>query len=263
MDELLRVENIHRRFGGLRVLNGVNLSVAEGERLAIIGPNGAGKTTLFNIIGGELAPGLGRIILGGEDVTRRPAHERVSRGLARTFQTNNLFLGLSVFENVRLAVQRRQGAAFRVLQLASALTEVSSETAGLLARVGLQERHLALARDLSYGEQRQLEVALALAGRPRLLLLDEPTAGMSPAETASMVELIRSFPRDVTLLIIEHDMDVVFAIADRIAVLHYGEVLADGRPDEVRNDPNVLAVYLGTSSAFNVQRSALTSNIQG
>ncbi len=246
MDELLRVENIHRRFGGLRVLNGVNLSVAEGERLAIIGPNGAGKTTLFNIIGGELAPGLGRIILGGEDVTRRPAHERVSRGLARTFQTNNLFLGLSVFENVRLAVQRRQGAAFRVLQLASALTEVSSETAGLLARLGLQERHLALARDLSYGEQRQLEVALALAGRPRLLLLDEPTAGMSPAETASMVELIRSFPRDVTLLIIEHDMDVVFAIADRIAVLHYGEVLADGRPHEVRNDPNVLAVYLGT-----------------
>jgi branched-chain amino acid transport system ATP-binding protein len=253
--DALRVDDVRRHFGGLRALNGVTLAVRDGERLAVIGPNGAGKTTLFNVIAGELPPTAGRINLGGEDVTRRRPYDRVARGLARTFQKNNLFLGLSVFENARLAVQRRRGAGFRILVPAARLVEVNEETIELLARLGLAERAATPARELSYGEQRQLEVAVALACRPRILLLDEPTAGMSPAETVEMVELIKALPREVTLLIIEHDMDVVFAIADRVVVLHYGEVLAEGTPESVRNDPNVLAVYLGTSPGFKVQGS--------
>ena len=246
MTDLLRVDGAERRFGGLRALNGVTLAVRQGERLAVIGPNGAGKTTLFNVIAGELAPTAGRIVFDGQDVTRLRPHQRAMRGLARTFQKNNLFLGLSVLENVRLAVQRRRGHGFRVIRPATALGDVTEEALGLLGQLGLGDRQATLARDLSYGEQRQLEVAIALACRPRLLLLDEPTAGMSPAETVDMIELIRALPREITLLIIEHDMDVVFAIADRIVVLHYGEVLAEGPPEEVRNNPQVLAVYLGT-----------------
>ena len=250
MTELLRIAGVQRRFGGLRALNGVTLAVGEGERLALIGPNGAGKTTLFNLIAGELAPTAGQIVFDGQNVTRLRPHQRAVRGLARTFQKNNLFLGLSVLENVRLAVQRRRGQGFRVTRPASALGEVTDEALDLLGRLELRDRQAMPARGLSYGEQRQLEVAVALACRPRLLLLDEPTAGMSPAETAGMIDLVRSLPREITLLIIEHDMDVVFAIADRIVVLHYGEVLAEGRPEEVRNNPDVLAVYLGTGDGY-------------
>ena len=246
MTELLRIAGVQRRFGGLRALNGVTLAVGEGERLAVIGPNGAGKTTLFNVIAGELPPTGGEIVFDGQDVTRLRPHQRVQRGLARTFQKNNLFLGLSVFENVRLAVQRRRGQGFGLVRPAAALRDVTDEALELLGELGLRERQATPARDLSYGEQRQLEVAVALACRPRLLLLDEPTAGMSPVETAHMIELVRRLPREITLLIIEHDMDVVFAIADRIVVLHYGELLAEGPPEVVRNNPEVLAVYLGT-----------------
>jgi branched-chain amino acid transport system ATP-binding protein len=254
--DVLRVEEVHRRFGGLRALNGVDLSVGVGERLAVIGPNGAGKTTLFNIIAGDLAPTAGRIVFDGQDVTRHRPYDRAAHGLARTFQKNNLFLGLSVLENVRLAVQRRQGITFQVLTPAASYQDVLEETAEVLARLYLEERQDTLARDLSYGEQRQLEVAVALACRPSLLLLDEPTAGMSPAETVGMVNLIKTLPREVTLLIIEHDMDVVFAVADRISVLHYGEVLAEGSPQDVRNNPEVLAVYLGTSAEANHRGTA-------
>ena len=257
MADLLRVADVHRHFGGLRALNGVDLAVRPGERLAVIGPNGAGKTTLFNVIAGELPPTSGRIVLDGEDVTRLPPHERARRGLARTFQKNNLFLGLSVFENVRLVVQRRRGQSFRPFASAAGLADVGAETAELLARLELSARRDHPARDLSYGEQRQLEVAIALACRPRLLLLDEPTAGMSPAETADMVELVKALSRELTVLIIEHDMDVVFALADRIAVLHYGELLAEGPPEDVRNNPNVLAVYLGTTEESELGRLRL------
>jgi branched-chain amino acid transport system ATP-binding protein len=255
--DLLRVEEVHRRFGGLRAVNGVTLGVRSGERLAVIGPNGAGKTTLFNIVAGELGPSSGRIVLAGEDVTRRRPDERVARGLARTFQKNNLFLGLSVFENVRVAVRRRRGVGLRLFSSAAGLGDVADEVEELLGRLGLLDRRDAAARDLSYGEQRQLEVAIALACRPRLLLLDEPTAGMSPAETADMVELVKALSRELTVLIIEHDMDVVFALADRIAVLHYGELLAEGPPEDVRNNPNVLAVYLGTTEESELGRLRL------
>ena len=255
--DLLRVEEVHRRFGGLRAVNGVTLGVRSGERLAVIGPNGAGKTTLFNIVAGELGPSSGRIVLAGEDVTRRRPDERVARGLARTFQKNNLFLGLSVFENVRLAVRRRRGVGLRLFSSAAGLGDVADEVEELLGRLGLLDRRDAAARDLSYGEQRQLEVAMALACRPRLLLLDEPTAGMSPAETADMSAMIAGLPREVTLLIIEHDMDVVFQIADRIAVLHYGELLAEGPPEAVRNNPQVLAAYLGTGDGAELPEGEL------
>jgi branched-chain amino acid transport system ATP-binding protein len=241
----LRVEDLRRQFGGLTALAGVSFAVAPGERRAIIGPNGAGKTTLFNLISGELPATSGRVYLDGVEVTGLPPHRLASRGLARTFQRNNLFLGLSVRENVRLAVQARRGVARQLWAPAAGLTEVAAEAERVLAELGLADRGGMMVRDLSYGEQRQLEVAIALATGPRVLLLDEPTAGMSPAETAAMVQTIAGLPAEMTLLIIEHDMDVVFALADRIMVLHYGEVLADGAPEEVKGNPRVAEVYMG------------------
>ena len=244
----LRVEGLERRFGGLTALAGVSFTVTPGERRAIIGPNGAGKTTLFNLISGELAPTSGRVYLGGVDVTGLPSHRLAALGLARTFQRNNLFLGLTVRENVRLAVQVRRGLAHRLWTPADRLADLAVEADVVLDELGLAERADVLARDLSYGEQRQLEVAVALATRPRVLLLDEPTAGMSPAETNAMTRTVAALPREMTLLIIEHDMDVVFALADRITVLHYGEVLADGEPAAVRANPRVAEVYMGVEA---------------
>jgi branched-chain amino acid transport system ATP-binding protein len=243
---VLRVEGLRRQFGGLTAVAGVSFAVAPGERRAIIGPNGAGKTTLFNLISGELPPTSGRIYLDDGDVTALPPHRLAQRGLARTFQRNNLFLGLSVRENVRLAVQARRGVARQMWAPAAGLTDLAAEADRVLGDLGLTDRASAVARDLSYGEQRQLEVAVALATSPRVLLLDEPTAGMSPAETSAMVQTIAALPAGLTLLIIEHDMDVVFALADRILVLHYGEVLAEGTPREVTGNPRVAEVYMGT-----------------
>jgi branched-chain amino acid transport system ATP-binding protein len=243
----LRVQQVSRVFGALRAVDGVTLEVACQERRAVIGPNGAGKTTLFNLITGHLPPTSGQIWLGDEDVTRLSVHARAQRGLARTFQKNNLFLGLSAYENVRLAQQRRLGLAARALRPARSYAAVAEATEKLLGQIGLLERAGVVARDLSYGEQRQLEIALALACEPRILLLDEPTAGMSPAETSRMTSLIAGLPRDITIMIIEHDMDVVFAIADRITVLHYGRLLAEGTPREVRALPSVQEAYLGTT----------------
>ncbi len=245
MSTILAVENIFRNFGGLMAVNGVSLSVAPGERRGIIGPNGAGKTTLFNLISGWLPPSQGRILLEGEDVTGLPPFRLARKGVARTFQRNNLFLGLTVFENVRLAIQHGAGISNRPLTPVRAFHEVNREAEALLQRFGLADPATRPARSLSYGEQRQLEVAIAVATQPRILLLDEPTAGMSPAETAQMVALIGQMPPNLTLLIIEHDMDVVFSLADRITVLHYGEVIAEGAPEEIKGDVRVQEVYLG------------------
>ncbi len=257
--EVLKVESLHRHFGGLRALNGVSLAVEAGERRAIIGPNGAGKTTLFNLIAGELAPTSGRILLHGRDVTGLKPNQLCSLGISRTFQKNNLFLGLTVFENVRLAVQVRQAIGRNLWSPIGRFSGCMAETSELLQRLGLWDRRDVLARNLSYGEQRQLEVAIALASRPSVLLLDEPTAGMSPAETLQMTEMIRSLPRDLTLLIIEHDMDVVFALADRITVLQNGEVLASGTPDRVKADPQVQSVYLGLADVDGPAGGAATA----
>jgi branched-chain amino acid transport system ATP-binding protein len=242
---LLSLHNICKNFAGLEVLKDVSLTVEPGERRAIIGPNGAGKTTLFNLISGELPPSAGTVQLSDREVTGLRPEQMFRLGLARTFQKNSLFLDLTTHENVRLAVQAHQRQGHQWFRPWWTFDDVNQRTRQVLERAGLWSRQLDLAKNLSYGEQRQLEMAIALAGEPRLLLLDEPTAGMSVAETASSVETIRSLPRDLTLLIIEHDMDTVFALADRITVLDHGQVIANGSPDEVRRDPQVRAVYLG------------------
>jgi branched-chain amino acid transport system ATP-binding protein len=246
---LLAVENVTRYFGALGALRGVSFSVDRAERRAIIGPNGAGKTTLFNLITGALAASAGRIVFDGAAITGLPPHQVARRGLSRSFQRNNLFPALSVLENLRLAAAARERGSYdllgsvRRLALPLARAREVAEAVGLAGRLDVQ------ASRLSHGEQRQLEIGLALATAPALLLLDEPTAGMSPEETHRMTDLLLRLPRSMTLLIIEHDMDVVFSLADRITVLHGGQVLADGPPETVRADPRVDEVYLGTGEA--------------
>jgi len=242
---LLSLERVCMNFAGVQALRDVSLTVEPGERRAIIGPNGAGKTTLFNIISGELPPTSGSVNLSGREVTKLTPERMFRLGLARTFQKNSLFLDLTTHENVRLAVQAHHRQGHHWFRPWWTFDDVNRRTQEVLERAGLWSRRLEPAKNLSYGEQRQLEMAIALAGEPTLLLLDEPTAGMSVAETASSVATIDALPRDLTLLIIEHDMDTVFALADRITVLDHGQVIADGPPDAVRKDEQVRAVYLG------------------
>jgi len=242
---LLSLNGVCKNFAGLQVLRDVTLSVEPGERRAIIGPNGAGKTTLFNIISGELPPSSGNVLLEDRDVTNLTPERMFRLGVARTFQKNSLFLQLTTEENVRLAVQAHQKQGHHWFRPWWSFEAINARTRSVLERGGLWSRRFEPAKNLSYGEQRQLEMAIALAGEPLLLLLDEPTAGMSVTETSSSVATIASLPRSLTLLIIEHDMDTVFALADRITVLDHGQVIADGEPNAVRNDPQVRAVYLG------------------
>jgi branched-chain amino acid transport system ATP-binding protein len=244
-DEALRLDGVLKTFGGLRAVDGVSLAVAPGERRALIGPNGAGKTTLFNLIAGVLPVTGGAIRLFGEDVTRAPAHRRAARGLARTFQITNLFPGLTVLENCILAVQALTPVKFSMLRPVSAYAALRERARAILAAVGLKGVVGARVANLSHGEQRQLEIALALAGQPRLLLLDEPTAGLSPAESRLMADLLARLDPAITVLMIEHDMDIALALATRVTVLHYGRVIADGTRDEVRADPQVREIYLG------------------
>jgi len=243
---VLRIDHLSHSFGSLIVTNDVSMSIEDGERHVIIGPNGAGKTSLINQIGGQLRPSAGRILLGNTDITGWPPH-RISRmGLARTFQRNNLFQNLSVIENLRLAVQARFGNPLNFITPVSRLRNLRNHVEQLMQRVHLNQG-VRLVRELSYGEQRQLEVGIALAAEPKLLLLDEPTSGMSPAETGQMINLIANLPRNLSILMIEHDMKVVFSISDRITVLNRGEVLATGTPIEIQTNNRVREVYLGIS----------------
>ncbi len=242
---LLAVEGLSRTFGAVSALDRVSFSVAPRERRAIIGPNGAGKTTLFNVITGELRPTGGHIRLEGVPIDGLAPHAVARRGISRSFQRNNLFPRLAVRENLRLAAAARAPGTWDLLgsvERRRGPLERAQEVAGV---VGLAERLDEPAGRLSYGEQRQLEVGVALATSPRLLMLDEPTAGMSPEETQRMTRMLEALPRDVTLLIIEHDMDVVGSLADRVTVLHYGEVLTEGTFAEVKADPRVYEIYLG------------------
>ena len=241
----LRIEHLNRAFGSLVVTDDVSLDIAEGERHVIIGPNGAGKTSLVNQIGGQLLPSSGRIIVAGVDITGR-SPDRISRmGVARTFQRNNLFQNLSVGENLRLALEVRIGRPLDFFRPADRNAALMERARALMAQVHLGDDGARIVRNLSYGEQRQLEIGMALASDPKVLLLDEPTSGMSPAETVRMIELIGGLPRSLAILMIEHDMKVVFSVADRVTVLYYGKILAIGTPQEIQANARVREVYLG------------------
>jgi branched-chain amino acid transport system ATP-binding protein len=246
---VLRLEGVVRRFGGIVAVDGVSFELAPEERVAVIGPNGAGKTTLFRVIAGEMRPSAGRIELLGRDVTNVPAYRRARLGLARTFQVSNLFLGLTVAENVRLAHQARERDQWRFWRPIAARDAGTQGTAEALERAGLAGRAWDRVGDLSHGEQRQLEVAMALASRPRLLLLDEPAAGLSTIERARLRALLEELPRSLPMLLIEHDMGLALGLADRVLCLHNGRPIALGRPAEVRADETVQAVYLGRTAA--------------
>jgi branched-chain amino acid transport system ATP-binding protein len=245
MEAALRLENVCRAFGGLQAVDGVSLAVGAGERRALIGPNGAGKTTLFNLISGALPCSSGRITLFGRDVTSAPAHRRAALGLARTFQITNLFPDLTVLENCLLAVQAHTPARFAMLRPVSRYGALLEGARTTLATLALESLSDAVVRNLSHGEQRQLEIALALAGGPRVLLLDEPTAGLSPAESRLMAKLLRRLDPAITVLMIEHDMDIALELSEMVTVLHYGRVIADGPREQVKADPQVKEIYLG------------------
>lgn len=239
------MQALSKNFGGLRAIHDVSLEIEEGERRAIIGPNGAGKTTLFNLISGFLFPSSGHIYLLGRDVTNLQVHQRAALGMARTFQVTNLFPKLTLFENILLGVQAIKRARFCFYRQASGFREMILETERLLKEWNLWGKREVFIKNLSYGEQRQIEVIMALAAKPRLLLLDEPTAGLSPAETASVASIIKSLPREITTILIEHDMDVAFEIAEKITVLHFGSILAEGSLEQIKGNPEVSEIYLG------------------
>ncbi len=248
-DALLRVAELTKRFGGVIASEGVALDVADGELHAIIGPNGAGKTTLIGQLTGEIAPDSGRIYFAGQDITALPTHQRSAIGMARSFQITSLFLDMTVLDNVALAVQAHAGHSFRFWTPARSERALRAPAQAALARVGLADRGNVVVADLSHGEHRQIEIAMALATRPRLLLLDEPMAGMGPEESARLVNLLRELKKEYTILLIEHDMEAVFALADRISVLVYGRVIATGTPAAIRVNPEVIQAYLGEQQA--------------
>jgi branched-chain amino acid transport system ATP-binding protein len=242
---LLCTQGLSRQFGGLAAVSDVDFAVTAGEIRAVIGPNGAGKSTLFNCLTGVLRPTAGRVVLEGQDITGLPPHAISHRGLARSYQITNILPGASVLENVRIAAQSRHHA-WSLWRHHLAYRDLVERSRQVLAAVGLDGKDDELASNLSHGEQRNLEIGIALATEPRVLCLDEPTAGMSPVETRATVELVRRIAADYTILIVEHDMEVVMGLAQTITVLHYGEILAEGTPAEIQANARVQEVYLKT-----------------
>ena len=245
----LVLEHLSRHFGGLKAVDDVSLTVQPGARHALIGPNGAGKTTLFNVISGELSATDGRISLFGADVTRLAPHQRAARGIARTFQITKLFPNLTVVENMLLACEALDRRKLAMHRAVSSYADLTQRAADLADQFGLSGLTNEFARNLSYGDQRKLEVALSLAGRPRLLLLDEPMAGLSAGESGSMQAILEQLDPAIAVLLIEHDMDIAFAFAERVTVLHQGRVLTEGHKDEVSANRGVQEIYLGMSAA--------------
>lgn len=244
-DVILETRNLYKHFGGLTVNFDCNLAVERGEIHALIGPNGAGKTTMIAQITGMLKPDGGHIFFEGQEITRLPVYRRVHRGLARTFQITSIFPQYSVLDNLALGVQARSGSSFRFWRPVRCEQTLYEEAAILAQEVGLSHQQRTIASNLSYGEQRQLEVGLALACNPKMLLLDEPMAGVGLEESAQLIDLIRRVNQRASILLVEHDMDAVFKLADRISVLVYGELIATGTPAEIRTDPRVQEAYLG------------------
>jgi branched-chain amino acid transport system ATP-binding protein len=256
MTEVLRCTGVSRAFGALRAVDGVDLTIASGARHALIGPNGAGKSTLLGLIAGGLRVTGGRILFGGHDITSEPEHRRAQRGLGQTFQHSSLFRTLTVGDNVALALQRRHGRPWLPVPQRPRWAARVDE---LRARAGLDARANDQVAALSYAECRQLEVAVALAAEPQVLLLDEPAAGMSADSTARLLNLLRGLPDDLTLVFVEHDLDLVFGLATEITVLHLGSVLTSGTPDEIRASDDVQEAYLGTRHRGELFRTEPTS----
>jgi branched-chain amino acid transport system ATP-binding protein len=244
-DPILDVRGLHKRYGAVHATQDLSIDVREGEVHALIGPNGAGKTTLMKLLSGQIQPDGGRIFLRGMDITRLPMHRRTLLGMGRSFQITQVFDHLSVEDNLALAVQAHTGHSFRFWRNVRRDPGLMASTRAALERCGLEERAEESAGSLSHGEKRQLDMGMALAGNPTLLLMDEPMAGMGPGGTVKMTELIMELKGSVSLLLVEHDMDAVFALADRITVLVYGEAIATGTPDEIRRHGGVEEAYLG------------------
>ena len=246
---VLQVQKVAKDYSGLEVLTGVDFEVGANERFAVIGPNGAGKTTLFNVISGKFPASSGKVRFKGKDISSLPAHARSRLGMSRSFQITNIFQQLSAFDNILTGVRSKQGMRYNMIRrphLDKALTEKTEE---ILERIGLAEYRDTPAQELAYGQQRALEMGVTLSCEPELVLLDEPTAGMSKKETADAIEMIGRVTKDIACVIIEHDMNVVFTLADRISVLHYGVILACGEPDDIRCNQKVKDAYLGEEEA--------------
>jgi branched-chain amino acid transport system ATP-binding protein len=244
-EPLLAIKGLSKSFGAVKANNNLSLEVKRGEIHALIGPNGAGKTTLINQIAGDLSPDSGSIFLAGKEMTCLPVHRRAHHGLARSYQITSVFPNLSVTENLLLAIQAHHGHSFRFWRRGHDVPQLQAELRPALEKVGLFERAGVLADKLSHGEKKQLEVGMALACKPQLLLLDEPMAGMGPGGTVELSKLIRNLKQQMTILLVEHDMEAIFALADRITVLVYGEVVATGTTEEIRNNLTVRQAYLG------------------
>jgi len=245
--EELKVENLSKNFGGVTVLRNISFSVtSEERRIVIIGPNGAGKTTLFNLISGELPSSGGSIHLFGRDITKMPCYRRTRLGLARTFQVSDLFPHFTLMENVLLALQAHDSCSYQMLRSRRAYAHLYEKAEDLLKELRLHEKRDYPIASLSHGETRLTEIILGIAAVPRILLLDEPTSGLTSSEGVWLAELIRHLLKDITILMIEHDMNIAFDFADRMIVLHQGEIVADGRPEEIRTNPRIREIYLGT-----------------
>ena len=242
---MLEITNLEKQFGGIKAVDNVNLTVKENQIHAIIGPNGAGKTTLISQVSGELKSDGGKIRFCGEDVTHLRSDQRACRGLARSFQITSVMLPMTLLENVIMAVQSRKGHSFRFWRPVLSDSELIDEALQALQTVGLDSRADRVANEVSHGEHRQLEIAMAIAMEPKLLLLDEPMAGMGPEESAALVTVLRQIKKKKTILLIEHDMDAVFSLADQISVLVYGRIIATGSKEEIRSNPEVQQAYLG------------------
>jgi branched-chain amino acid transport system ATP-binding protein len=247
--EALVVKNLSKDFGGISAVKNVSFKVEAGEHMAIIGPNGAGKTTLFNLLSGQLLPTEGQVFFFGQDITNLPAHRRIHLGMARSFQIASLFLQLSVLQNTRLALQGVRPSRFQLFRSAVGYKSLLVKAEELLRSMDLWEKRNEPVKSISYGEQRKLEIALSLAAEPKLLLLDEPSCGLTASESADITNRIRALGSKITVILVAHDMDLVFGVAQRIMVLHYGELIIDGTCDQIRIDPKVKEIYMGAESA--------------
>ena len=243
--ELIEIDQLTKSFGGLRAVDGVSLKIREGEVVSVIGPNGAGKSTLFNLITGYIEPDGGKVLLDGEEITRLPIHKMVTKGIARSFQSLNVFSELTVHENVRMGIQARMGHGGELFRSRSRLQGVNEKIPEIVERVGLAGKERMKAKDLSYGDNKILDVAIALTATPRILLMDEPTSGLARRETGRMLDLIMKLSEHLTILLVEHDMNVVFTVSERVVVMNQGKVIAEGKPDEIRKDKAVQEAYLG------------------